>query len=245
MSNPELLLPDWPVPARVMAASTTRIGGFSAGPYAGFNLGDHVGDDPAAVARNRALLKSELRLPREPAWLKQVHGTNVLEAPLAGVPDADASWTRAPGQACVVMAADCLPVLFCDDDATVVAAAHAGWRGLAAGVLEATVRALPVAPQKLLAWIGPCIGRTAFQVGAEVRETFVTPDAETASAFTPDVAGKFRADLPALARRRLAAAGVTRVHGGHFCTHTDAARFFSFRRDGATGRMAALVWLKD
>lgn len=237
-----LIVPDWPAPSNVRALVTTRGGGVSAGPYDSFNLGTHVGDRPEAVAENRARLRR--LLPAEPVWLDQVHGTTVLEADRAsGLARADASLARTPGVVCSVMTADCLPVLFCDDTGSVVAAAHAGWRGLAAGVLEATVARMAVAPECVLAWLGPAIGPTAFEVGAEVREAFVTGDPGAAEAFVchpqPD---KWLADLFVLARRRLVRAGVSRVYGGGLCTVSDEARFYSYRRDGVTGRFASMVW---
>jgi len=244
------IVPDWPAPARVRAAFSTRAGGVSRGVYAGLNLGALSGDDPAAVAENRRRLAAALGLPAEPCWLWQVHGTRVVRAPFqknsAAPPEADAIYTTQTGVVCAVLAADCLPVLLCDEDASVVAAAHAGWRGLAAGVLEATVAALPVAPARLLAWLGPAIGPEAFEVGTEVRAAFLAADPGAAPAFRPGPApGKWYADLFALARQRLARIGVARVHGGGLSTHADAARFYSHRRDGRTGRMAALVWLAD
>ena len=245
-NQPGLLLPDWPAPARVRAACTTRIGGVSVGPYASLNLGRSGGDVAAAVSENRRRVQQALALPAEPCWIRQVHGVRVARMPqVAPEPDADASFTIEPGVVCAVQAADCLPVLLCDQAGTVVAAAHAGWRGLAGGVLEQTVAALPVPPQTLLAWLGPAIGPEAFEVGEEVREAFVAADPEAVRAFRPGVlAGKHYADLFALARLRLARAGVQRIHGGGLSTHADPARFYSYRRDGVTGRMAALIWLE-
>lgn len=237
------LIPDWPAPACVRAVSTTREGGVSVGPYASLNLGDHVGDDPRAVAENRARLGRLLGLAQEPAWLRQVHGTAVADARNAPA-EADASVARAPGPACVVMTADCLPVLFCDRSGTRVAAAHAGWRGLAAGVLEATVAALGGEPEALLAWLGPAIGPASFEVGVEVREAFLAHDAHAAEAFRPSPGGRWLADLYALARLRLARAGLTAVYGGGLDTYADAARFYSFRRESTCGRMASLIWLE-
>lgn len=247
--NEQWIRPDWLAPPNVRALQTTRAGGVSAGPYASLNLGDHVGDDPAAVAQNRALLRADL--PGEPLWLKQVHGDGVADAGSAlGVPDADAALARQPGKVCAVMTADCLPVLLCDQAGTVVAAAHAGWRGLAGGVVEATVRAMGVAPQELLAWLGPAIGPAAFEVGEEVRQAFMAHDPQAVKAFAPlstQHSGlstqKWLADIFLLARQRLALLGVTRVHGGGLCTYADAERFYSYRRDHATGRMASLIWL--
>ncbi len=241
---PGLMRPDWDLPAGVGALLTTRIGGGSSGPYASFNLGDHVGDDPVAVAENRARLRRFL--PGDPLWLEQVHGADVVDAErCTGVPCADAAIARSPVRACVVLTADCLPVLFCDDEARVVAAAHAGWRGLAAGVLENTVRGMRVAPERVRAWMGPAIGPQAFEVGDEVRAAFVAADPLAASAFAArELPGKWLADLFALARLRLRRAGVMRVSGGGVCTVSAPERFYSYRRDGVTGRFASLVWLE-
>ena len=239
------IAPDWSLPTRVRALVTTRAGGVSLPPYASFNLGDHVGDDPSAVARNRARLRASL--PAEPTWLAQVHGIVVADANEAsGVPEADAVVARGSGAVCAVLTADCLPVLFCDDAGSVVAAAHAGWRGLAAGVLEATVARMAVAPSLIRAWLGPAIGQGAFEVGDEVRQAFVEGDPGAAAAFVSGtVPGKWMADLFLLARRRLSRVGVHRVEGGGVCTYADAARFYSYRRDGRTGRFASLIWIES
>ena len=235
-------VPDWPAPPGVRTLQTLRTGGFSPAPWASFNLGNHVGDDPARVAANRAELRQAL--PGEPLWLAQVHGTLVVEAGLAPQgASADASFSRQPGQVCAVMTADCLPVLFCDRAGTVVAAAHAGWRGLLDGVLENTIAALRVAPGELLAWLGPAIGPERFEVGDEVRAAFVAHDADAANGFRPQ-GSKWLADIYALARQRLLQAGVTAISGGGACTVSDAERYFSYRRDGVTGRMATLIWLE-
>jgi polyphenol oxidase len=236
--------PDWPAPRRVRAVVTTRNGGVSRAPYASLNLGTRVGDDTEAVAENRA--RARAALPSEPKWLHQVHGVEVVQAEGAEVDAcADAAFTRAPNVVCAVQIADCLPVLLCDREGTRVAAAHAGWRGLGAGVLERTVAALESAPDALLAWLGPAIGPRAFEVGADVFDTFVALDSEAATAFQPLRDGKWLADLYALARRRLARAGVSAVYGGGFCTVGDPARFFSHRRDRVSGRQAAFIWLAD
>jgi hypothetical protein len=245
MTGLDLIAADWPAPANVRAVATTRIGGVSVGSYASLNLGAHVGDDAPAVAENRLRLRTALDLSREPLWLNQVHGTAVAEAVQhEAPPTADASFARASGQACAVLTADCLPVLFCDRDGTRVAAAHAGWRGLAGGVLDSALTSMGVAPDRVLAWLGPAIEPEAFEVGAEVREQFLTRSAENAQAFKLNARGRWQADLYDLARRELARLGVTRVFGGGFRCFADRDRFFSYRRDGTTGRMATLVWMK-
>lgn len=246
----QVLLPDWPAPATVRAAFTLRTGGVSAPPFDSLNVGLHVGDEAAAVTENRERVRRHLRLPAEPQWIEQVHGTEVLDLDRAlrsGTSQpgpADAVLTRRVDQVCAVQVADCLPVLFAVRDATVIAAAHAGWRGLAAGVLEATVAALAVEPARVMAWLGPAIGPAHFEVGDEVRAAFLARDPGAVTAFARNPIGRWQADLAALARRRLAALGVTAVFGGHWCTYGDRARFFSYRRDGRCGRMAALIWLE-
>jgi YfiH family protein len=283
--------PDWPVPANVKALQTTRLGGISAAPYDTLNLGLHVGDDPVRVNRNRQLLAPFM--PSEPVWLEQTHGIVVANADAAACRvQADACIARQRGSVCVVMTADCLPVLLCDEDGSVVGAVHAGWKGLAAGVIEATVKEMGAAPHKLLAWLGSAIGPEAFEVGAEVREAFIAQQAQAAEAFaivpkakahelpvttvrpelvegrtarnaglvsasvhgstssprTEILSGasldKFHADIYLLARQRLAALGITRVFGGNYCTYHQKDRFFSYRRDGVTGRMGTFIWLE-
>lgn len=250
-----VITPAWPLPAGVRALCTTRAGGVSAAPFDSFNLGDHVRDDPVHVAANRRILAG-LTDPAVPVFLQQVHGTRVLRLRAELVADsqgdqADACLTTDPGVACTIMVADCLPVLFAHASGRAVAAAHAGWRGLAGGVLEATVQALQEAagPGAISAWLGPCIGPSAFEVGGEVRESF-GPSEEVRACFVPKGHGKWRADLPSLARLRLQQAGVTDLHGNDgspaWCTVTQDSIFFSHRRDaarlGSTGRMAACVW---
>ena len=236
------IVPDWPVPARVSSLITTRNGGVSTGAFASFNLGLRCDDDAVAVRTNRRQLCNHL--PQTPKWLHQVHGATVVEADhLENEADADASVARAPGTVCAVMIADCMPVLLCDDAGSVVAAAHAGWRGLSAGVVENTVRTMNVAPDCLLAYLGPAIGPHAFEVGADVRDAFVSRDPDAAQAFVPHGSGKWLADLFALGRRRLAACGVKRIFGGGDCTFNNPQRFYSYRRERTTGRMAALIWL--
>ena len=282
-----VITPDWPAPARVRAASSRRAGGVSRGPYASLNLGAGVGDDAANVARNRRIFARMLDLPAEPLWLRQVHGTTVLdldadldpnpdpdgaERPAAGreagppssepsppgpsprgsspgaghsapPPVADGAVTSQRGRPCVVLTADCLPVLLCDTAGTRVGVAHAGWRGLAGGVLEAAVRKMSVDAGRLLAWIGPGIGSGAYEVGGEVLERFAASDPDAARCFTSNSNGRWQADLHGLARRRLRAAGVPAVHGGGWCTHTEPERFFSHRREAPCGRMATAIWL--
>jgi YfiH family protein len=246
VNDRSLLEFDWKLPRGIRAAFTTRLGGVSAAPCDSFNLAAHVGDAPGAVAANRARLRALLALPTEPAWLNQVHGSAVADldtqAVAEGVTTADAAITARAGKACVIMVADCLPVLFASRDGTRIGAAHAGWRGLAAGVLENTVAALALPAGELIAWLGPAISRQHFEVGAEVRDAFVAVDSGAAAHFAANARGRWQADLGGLARRRLAALGVGDVHGGEWCTFDDRARFFSFRRDGQGGRMAALLW---
>ena len=241
----EWVEPEWPLPRRVRALSTLRPGGVSESPYASLNLAAHVGDHAARVQQNRRRLHRAAGLPCEPLWLEQVHGCEVVEVDgRAGMPRADAAFAASPGRVCAVMTADCLPVVLVDNAGTRIAVAHAGWRGLAGGVVEATVAALGGDPADLVAWLGPAIGQGAFEVGPEVRNAFIgrLPGAEVC--FERNRQGHFQADLYALARIVLARAGVESVLGGGWCTATDAARFFSYRRDGVTGRMATLAWLE-
>lgn len=239
-----LIFPDWPASARVRAVSTTRHGGVSPPPYTSLNLAGHVGDDPTCIAENRQRLAAAVGYPAEPAWLEQVHGIHTVAAETVRAPvAADAAWTRAAGHPCVVMTADCLPVLLCDRAGTVVAAAHAGWRGLAGGVIAATVAQMGAPPSELLAWLGPAIGPTAFEVGEEVRAAFLDLDADNAMCFQPSPAGRWLADLYELARRQLRRLGVTALYGGECCTFSEPERFFSYRRESRTGRMATLIWL--
>jgi hypothetical protein len=237
------IVPDWPVSGRVRALITTRRGGASCGAYAGFNLGERVGDDANAVASNRRVLRRIL--PDEPIWIRQVHGTRVVEAePGSSGEEADGAVARVTGRVCAVLMADCLPVLLADAQGTVVGIAHAGWRGLAAGVIENVVRAMGVAPASLVAYLGPAIGAEAYEVGREVFDAFVAADPGAATAFASRGAGKFLADLNLLACQRLGQLGVASIHGGSLCTYSNPERFYSYRRDGATGRMASLVWME-
>jgi len=241
------IVPDWKVPAAVRALVTTRAGGVSGGAHAALNLGLRCGDEVEAVLENRRRLRA--RLPAEPLWLRQVHGRSVLLAATRQVAadehEADACVTLLPDLVCAVLVADCLPVLLADQRGEAVGVAHAGWRGLANGVIEATVAAFPCAPNRLVAWLGPAIGPKVYEIGDEVRAAFLAHDAAAAAAFVPTRAGHWLADLYALARQRLSACGVRQVGGGGFCTYSDAERFYSFRRDRITGRMAALVWLES
>ena len=244
------IVPDWPVSPRIAALVTTRNGGVSEGRYASLNLSAAStarasGDRIDAVTENRARVRGYL--PSEALWLTQVHGATVHmaeESAPAAPPVADAAMTRFPAVVLAVQSADCLPVLLADREGTAIAIAHAGWRGLAAGVVDNAVRALGIPPTRVVAWLGPAIGPDAFEVGVDVRDAFVTGDADAASAFRPKASGKWWADLYALARRRLARCGVHDVHGGGLCTFSEPERFFSYRRDGETGRMAALLWLR-
>lgn len=241
MSN--FILPDWPAPSGARALTTTRCGGVSRVPWHSFNLGAHVGDDGLAVLANRVQLRREL--PADPVWLDQVHGARCVDAAITA-PDtqADASFTRQRGVVCAVLTADCLPVLLCDDQATVVGIAHAGWRGLAAGVIEATVVAMGEPGMRLMAWLGPAIGPQAFEVGVEVREIFVARDPVAACAFAATARGTWLCDIYQLARQQLHALGIRRIASADSCTVMDEERFFSYRRDGVTGRMASLIWLE-
>jgi len=294
--GPGLIFPDWPAPVGVRAAFTLRTGGVSAAPYDSLNMGAAIGDSPEAVAENRRRVGEALRLPGEPGWLEQVHGTHVValdgggtgvsggdDAGLAGaaglgaagastrlggapafavagaVPRGDASVVAAagavakgdasvawgPGLVCAIRVADCMPVLFAARDGSAVGAAHAGWRGLAGGVLEATVERLGVPASQLIAWMGPAIGQANFEVGDDVRTAFMATDPGAASAFVPNARGRWQCDLYALGRRRLAAMGVAGVYGGGWCTFAESERFFSFRRNAQTGRMAALIWIES
>lgn len=244
------IIPDWPAPANVKALITTRHGGVSsgmAGRYASFNLAMHVNDDQLDVACNRTQLRRYL--PSEPKWLQQVHGTLPvwIDCMADGVPQGDAALCGTKGHVCVVMVADCLPVFLCDMAGTKVGVIHAGWRGLAGGIIERSIAAMQVNPGSLMAWLGPAIGPDHFEVGRDVYETFVQQQASAAQAFVSknhDHEKKWLADIFMLARQRLETNGITRVYGGGICTFSDSVRFFSYRRDGETGRMAALIWLQ-
>jgi polyphenol oxidase len=236
------IVPDWPAPPRVKAFVTTRAGGVSRGPFTGLNLGDHVGDEPGDVASNRALLN--ICLPSEPLWLRQVHGANVVRADAieAGT-DADGAFTAKTGTICTILTADCLPVLICDRNGSIVGAAHAGWRGLSQSVIEKTIAAMRVPPPELLVYLGPAIGPAHYEVGDDVRHAFIDDDENAVTAFMPTTNGKWLANLYELAQLRLRRIGVEEIYGGDYCTFADAEQFYSYRRDGKTGRMASLIWL--
>lgn len=250
MSELSFIIPNWPAPANVKVLQTTRVGGVSHAPFESLNLGAHVYDDAIAVAKNRQLLSPYL--PSEPVWVNQVHGVEVIDAAQSTcLQNADASFTTQANVVCVTMTADCLPVLLCDKAGTVVAAVHAGWRGLCDGAIEAAVNKLPVEKSEILAWLGPAIGPDAFEVGDEVRQQFMQHDPLAEKAFKPHgdhkINQKWFCNMYMIAQQRLNKLGVTQIYGGSisedFCTYTDEARFFSFRRDNVTGRMASLIWL--
>jgi len=242
LSESDFIIPDWPAPSNVRALQTTRAGGYSKGPYHGLNLGDHVGDDPLVVAANRQLLTDFV--PTEPVWMRQVHGIKVIDAAMAScLPEADAAFARVPDTVCCVMTADCLPILLCNVEGSAVAAVHAGWRGLQQGVIEAAVTSMQTAAPYLMAWLGPAIGSQAFEVGDDVRGSFIKADGTSTQVFTARENGKWLADIYLLARLRLQAIGVERIYGGGFCTSTDEQRFYSYRRERVTGRMATMIWI--
>lgn len=236
------IIPDWPASPRVKAYVTTRAGGVSRAPFNGLNLGDHVGDEPGDVASNRALLN--VCLPTKPLWLRQVHGTTVVMADATeGGIEADGAYTAKPGTVCAILTADCLPVLICDRNGSIVGAAHAGWRGLSQSVIEKTIAAMRVPPPELLVFLGPAIGPSRYEVGDDVRNIFINDDENAVTAFLPTANGTWLANLYELAQLRLRRIGVEDIYGGDLCTFNDSERFFSYRRNGQTGRMAALIWL--
>ncbi|USE34862.1 peptidoglycan editing factor PgeF [Endozoicomonas sp. SCSIO W0465] len=244
MSNERYIWAGWPAPNGVNALVTTRKGGLSEAGFSSFNLGLYSGDDQETVRANRQLLNQDLDLARSPLWLKQVHGVEVADADTDNQEtEADASVSRTTGSACAVLTADCLPVLFCNLDGTVVAAAHAGWKGLVAGILEATVHSMGVPPETVMAWLGPAIGQHNFEIGPEVRAQFLAEDSGCFGAFNPGREDRWFANLNTLARRRLNRLGVNRVYGGEFCSYDQSDLFYSYRRDGkSSGRMASLIW---
>lgn len=239
-----LIKPNWPAPPQIHAICTTRAGGISRSPYDSLNLGDHVGDDPAAVAQNRLILNNALNLPNEPCWISQVHGMRAVNTQDWQIGDkADASYTTTPNAICAVMTADCLPILLCNQTGDYVAAIHAGWRGLAAGIIEATIAKAPCEPSQIMAWLGPAIGPTAFEAGDDVRNIFLSQAPENKSGFTSITEGKWWVDMYHIARQHLSAVGIYDIYGDVDCTVLNPDRFFSFRRDHDTGRMASLIWI--
>ncbi|MFZ7230099.1 peptidoglycan editing factor PgeF [Avibacterium avium] len=243
----DALKPNWTAPANIHAFTTLRQGGVSQAPYDSFNLGDHVGDDKNSVKTNRTLLVERFHLPQFPLFLNQTHSTRVICLPYGGNNlDADAVYTNQPNQVCLVMTADCLPVLFTTQQGNEVAAAHAGWRGLCNGILEQTVQQFQAQPQEIIAWLGPAIGPTSFQVGKDVRQQFIAQDHNAAQAFVPDPSeqGKYLADIYHLARLRLSRLGITQITGGEHCTYLEKSAFFSYRREAQTGRMASVIWFE-
>tara|TARA_R110002050_G_scaffold9504_1_gene32898 strand:- start:40096 stop:40839 length:744 start_codon:yes stop_codon:yes gene_type:complete len=244
MTTDSLIFPDWPAPKTIKALSTTRQGGFSLPPYDGFNLGTHVGDNPNTVIKNRDYLIDIAQLPESPRWLNQIHGTRVINShDWQFNIDADAIVSEEKDQLCTIMTADCLPLLLCNKQGTAVAAIHAGWRGLAAGIIEKTIAELRCAPQDILVWLGPAIGPNQFEVGHDVYQTFTHYSAEARQAFQQTDATHYLADIYFLARQRLSALGIHAVFGGDLCTASDQHHFFSYRRDDITGRMASMIWI--
>lgn len=239
------IVPNWPVPKNVKAFASTRVGGFSSAPYHGLNLGAHVGDDPSIVEKNRDWLAQQANMPSAPIWLNQTHSTVVAQvsAPTTRVLDADGVFTSASNVVCSAMTADCLPVLLTNTQGTQVAAVHAGWRGLANGIVE---NALELFSGEVMAWLGPAIGPQAFEVGEDVLQAFVDFDSQAHQAFTPrDVEGKWLADMSKLATQRLNKLGITQVFDSGLCTFQDKEEFYSYRRDGVTGRQATFIWIED
>lgn len=249
MSEPDalesqLIFPDWPAPANIRAISTTRLGGVSHSPWHQMNLAIHVGDDPRDVQQNRDILMNMAQLPQEPMWLQQVHGCDVFDANNPVSKECDASVSRRCGEICVVMTADCLPLLMTNRQGTVVAAVHAGWKGLASGVIERAIDSMACDAKDILVWLGPAIGPNHFEVGEDVYAAFVDKNTAANSAFVSVSDGKWLCNLYRLARQCLSAYGILSVTGGDLCTYSDAERFFSYRRDGVTGRMASLIWME-
>lgn len=251
---PEWLIPNWNAPKNIKAIMTSRQGGFSQAPFDSMNLGGHVDDDLATVIKNRASLKQRLQLPSEPLWLTQVHGVTIANADTDTDADqqysanveADACVAYKIGSVCAVMTADCLPVLFCNQQGTAIAAAHAGWRGLHAGILEHSAKSLNCPPEEVMAWFGVAISAAHFEVGSEVREAFISVQAEAHCAFVPSInKGKWLADIYLLARLRLEAIGVKNISGGEYCSYADSQRFYSYRREPKTGRMVSLIWMTE
>ena len=245
MKQKHYLIPDWPAPTHIKACFTLRMNGHSQSPYDSFNLGAHVNDNANAVAANRKQLIDELGLKSSPLWLNQIHGAQAIDIETAvSTSAADAVYAKKPHQVCAVLTADCMPVFLCDRQGSIVALAHAGWRGLAAGVIENTIAAMKTPAENILAWMGPAIGPQKFEVGSEVRELFLAHDKDAELAFAPFAQQKWLANIYLLGRQRLQKSGVTTIYGGNHCTFTEKEKFFSYRRDGKySGRMAGLIWL--
>ena len=242
LSKSDFIIPEWPAPSNIKAIQTTRSGGISVAPYDSLNLGSHVQDDTLAVAKNRQFISKYL--PSEPVWLNQVHGVDVIDAAKStNVQDADASYSKNKNVVCVTMTADCLPVLLCNKQGNAVASIHAGWRSLCNGVIEVTIKEMGVEPEDLMAWLGPAIGPDAFEVGGEVREAFIAKDNQAEMAFVAS-GNKWLGDLYLIAKQRLNKQGVNQIYGGKECTYSNPSRYFSFRRDGVTGRMATMIWFE-
>lgn len=241
-----ILIPNWPAPKHIKAFSTTRLNGFSQNPYDSFNLAYSVGDDHEKVSQNREHLKKILNLPSDPLWLSQIHSTVIYKVDQESMPkNADGSYTTSQNKVCVVMTADCLPILLCNLSGTQIAAVHAGWRGLADGVVESALNCFNPSDEKIIAWIGPAIGKTFYEVGDDVRDRFLEINSNFNKAFQPHKQSKWLSDMNLLARMRLEKAGVSDIFSENFCTFADSDRFFSYRRDGVTGRMASLIWIAD
>jgi len=247
MQSLDWIQPNWPAPKNVASISTTRHGGISKGIYSNFNLGAHVDDDELCVKRNRQILREQLGIKHEPNWIDQQHGTNIVQLTTSNnaTYQADATYTTEQDKVCVALTADCLPVLFSDQEGSCVAVAHAGWRGLLKGVLESTLSALPAPNNQILCWLGPAIGPKKFEVGEDLKDLFVSKDQIHGVAFKPSSTGKCLADIYQLAKNILINCGVENIYGGGCCTYSETDRFYSYRRDGNTGRMATMIWIKS
>ena len=245
MTTRKFIFPEWPAPLNIRACTSLRYDGKSQGCYQSFNLADHVGDDPECVRHNRQLLKESLQLPNEPAWLEQTHSSRVVRIDMSNNRHADAAVSFKSENVCVILTADCLPILFCDRNGTRVAAVHAGWKGLSGGIITTTLEALQCPAEELLVWLGPAIGPNAYQVGDDVRDVFLSQGEQYALAFLPDNLGRWMANLYYIALLQLKDSGVKAIYGGIYCSYTDTERFFSFRRNNQTGRMASLIWMQE
>ena len=246
MDQTTVIIPPWPAPPNVKAYSTTRIGGVSQGPYSSLNLAHHVDDNPDHVKENREIIKNTIPLPDQPHWLTQIHSNRVLLADnVQKYAPGDGTYTHTPNVVCAVLAADCLPILICNHHGTAVAALHGGWRGLADGIIENGIRAMGIPEHQLMAWLGPAIGPKYFEVGPEVKDRFVAMDPNTTKAFTATNSGKYLANIYLIAQVRLNHFGIREIYGGNYCTYSEQERFYSYRRDGATGRMASMIYITN